>query len=207
VLEDRVAEVEVRDGRAVGVRLAGGAEVRAGTVVVAAGAWSRRVGGLPPEVAPRVRPVKGQTLRLRAAADLLRHVVRGAVRGNPVYLVPRADGEIVLGASSEEAGFDVRPRAGAVYDLLRDAQALVPELSEAEFVEVSTGLRPGSPDNAPLLGSAGLDGLVLATGHYRNGILLAPVTGDEIATLIVEGHATPIIAAFDPSRIRTEVRG
>jgi glycine oxidase len=207
LLEDRVAEVEVRDGRAVGVRLAGGAEVRAGTVVVAAGAWSRRIDGLPLEVAPRVRPVKGQTLRLRGTADLLRHVVRGAVRGNPVYLVPRADGEIVLGASSEEAGFDLRPRAGAVYDLLRDAQALVPELSEVEFVEVSTGLRPGSPDNAPLLGWSGLDGLVLATGHYRNGILLAPVTGDEIATLIVEGHATPVIAAFDPSRIRTEVRG
>jgi glycine oxidase len=205
LLEDRAAEVEVRDGRAVGVRLAGGAAIGAGTVVVAAGAWSRRIGGLPPELAPRVRPVKGQTLRLRGAADLLRHVVRGAVRGNPVYLVPRADGEIVLGASSEEAGFDARPRAGAVYDLLRDAQALVPELSEVEFVEVSTGLRPGSPDNAPLLGSGGLAGLVFATGHYRNGILLAPVTGDEIATLIVEGHATPVIAAFDPSRITTEV--
>ena len=132
-------------------------------------------------------------------------MVRGAVKGSPVYLVPRADGEIVVGASSEEAGFDVRPRAGAVYDLLRDAQSLVPELSEVEFVEVSTGLRPGSPDNAPLLGSGALDGLVLATGHYRNGILLAPVTGDEIANLIVDGRPTPRIAAFGPARNQTEV--
>jgi glycine oxidase len=152
-----------------------------------------------------VRPVKGQTVRLRGPVDLLGHVVRGAVRGSPVYLVPRADGGIVLGASSEEAGFDVRPRAGAVYDLLRDAQSLVPELSEVEFVEVSTGLRPGSPDNAPLLGYGILPGLVLATGHYRNGILLAPVTGDEIANLIVHGGPSPVIVAFDPQRGTMEV--
>jgi glycine oxidase len=204
LIEDRVAEVDTRGDRVVGAALAGGARMAAGTVVIAAGAWSRQLGGLPPGAAPLVRPVKGQTVRLRGPEDLLRHVVRGAVRGSPVYLVPRADGEIVLGASSEEAGFDVRPRAGAVYELLRDAQTLVPELSEVEFVEVSTGLRPGSPDNAPLLGPGALPGLVLATGHYRNGILLAPVTGDEIATLVVDGHVTPAIAAFDPRRDRTE---
>ncbi len=127
-------------------------------------------------------------------------MVRGTVRGHPVYLVPRADGEIVVGASSEEAGFDLRARAGAVYDLLRDAQALVPELSEAEFVEVSTSLRPGSPDNAPLLGLSGVDGLVIATGHYRNGILLTPVTADEIARLVVDGEVAKVIAPFDPRR-------
>jgi glycine oxidase len=174
----------------------------AGTVVIAAGAWSRQIGGLPPQAAPRVRPVKGQTLRLRGPEDLLRHVVRGAVKGSYVYLVPRADGEVVVGASSEEAGFDTKPRAGAVYELLRDAQTLVPELSEVEFVEVSTGLRPGSPDNAPLLGNGTLAGLVLATGHYRNGILLAPVTGDEIANLIVDGRPAPAIAPFAPERLR-----
>jgi glycine oxidase len=188
-----------------GAALVGGAHLFAGTVVIAAGAWSRQLGGLPPEATPRVRPVKGQTVRLRGPVDLLAHVVRGSVKGSPVYLVPRADGEIVLGASSEEAGFDQRPRAGAVYDLLRDAQSLVPELSEVEFVEVSTGLRPGSPDNAPLLGNGALEGLVLATGHYRNGILLAPVTGDEIAHLIVHGGPSPAIAAFDPRRGTTEV--
>jgi glycine oxidase len=144
-------------------------------------------------------------VRLRGPAGLLGHVVRGTVKGNRVYLVPRADGEIVLGASSEEACFDQRPRAGAVYDLLRDAQSLVPELSEVEFVEVSTGLRPGSPDNAPLLGNGALPGLVLATGHYRNGILLAPVTGDEIADLIIHNGPSPVIEAFDPMRGTTEV--
>lgn len=205
LVEDRVAEVELAGGRVAGAALAGGAHLAAGTVVICAGAWSRQIAGLHPQVAPRVRPVKGQTVRLRGPADLLGHVVRGAVKGSPVYLVPRADGEIVLGASSEEAGFDQRPRAGAVYDLLRDAQSLVPELSEVEFVEVSTGLRPGSPDNAPLLGNAALAGLVLATGHYRNGILLAPVTGDEIAHLIVHNGPSPVIAAFDPTRGTTEV--
>jgi glycine oxidase len=204
LIEDRVAEVEIRGDAVAGALLAGGARMAAGTVVIAAGAWSRQIGGLPPAAAPLVRPVKGQTVRLRGPEDLLRHVVRGAVRGSPVYLVPRADGEIVLGASSEEAGFDIRPRAGAVYELLRNAQTLVPELGEVEFVEVSTGLRPGSPDNAPLLGPGALHGLVLATGHYRNGILLAPVTGDEIATLVVDGRVTPAIAAFDPRRDRTE---
>jgi len=201
LIEDRVAEVTTGADRVTGAALAGGARMSAGTVVIAAGAWSRQIGGLPPGTAPRVRPVKGQTLRLRGPEDLLRHVVRGAVRSSHVYLVPRADGEVVVGASSEEAGFDTRPRAGAVYELLRDAQTLVPELSEVEFVEVSTGLRPGSPDNAPLLGNGTLAGLVLATGHYRNGILLAPVTGDEIANLIVDGRPGPVIAPFAPERL------
>jgi glycine oxidase len=127
-------------------------------------------------------------------------VVRGSVRGNPVYLVGRANGELVVGASSEEAGFDLRPRAGAVYELLRDAQTLIPELSEAEFVEVSTSVRPGSPDNAPLLGMSNVDGLVYATGHYRNGILLTPVTADEIANLVATGEASDVIAPFTPGR-------
>ncbi|HEY1486859.1 MAG TPA: FAD-dependent oxidoreductase, partial [Micromonosporaceae bacterium] len=106
----------------------------------------------------------------------------------------------VVGASSEEAGFDVRPRAGAIYELLRDAGTLVPELTEAEFVEVSTSLRPGSPDNAPMLGSSGLEGLVIATGHYRNGILLTPVTADEVSSLLMTGSPAEILAPFAPTR-------
>jgi glycine oxidase len=153
-----------------------------------------------------VRPVKGQTLRLRVNANLLRQVVRGSVKGNPVYLVPRVNGEMVIGASSEEAGFDLRARAGAVYDLLRDAQTLVPELSEAEFVEVSTSVRPGSADNSPLLGRADVSDLIIATGHFRNGILLAPVTADEIAKLVIDGDASDVIAPFAPSRLSFEAR-
>jgi glycine oxidase len=181
-----------------GVQLASGHRLSAGATVLAAGAWSRQVAG--PAVPVPVRPVKGQTLRLYTENGKFEQVIRGTVRGNPVYLVPRRGGEIVVGASSEEAGFDLRPRAGAVYDLLRDAQALVPELSEAEFVEVSTSLRPGTPDNAPLLGRSDVDGLVIATGHYRNGILLTPVTADEIARLVVDGEVSDVIKPFRPAR-------
>lgn len=205
IIATSVREIEVRGDRATGVMTTGGGRHPGGTVVLAAGAWSRQIGGLTKELAPRVRPVKGQTVRLRGPATLLRHVARGSVKGNAVYVVPRASGDLVVGASSEEAGFDQLPRAGAVYDLLRDAQTLVPELSEVEFVEVATSLRPGSPDNAPLLGPSGLSRLVFATGHYRNGILLTPVTADEIANLIVDGRTPAAIAAFDPRRASANV--
>ena len=196
----RVARIDATDDRVSGVTLADGTRLTGGHTVLAAGAWSRGIEGLPEDVRPPVRPVKGQTIRLRAAPDLLTHVVRGSVKGHHVYVVPRANGELVVGASSEEAGFDVRPRTGAVYDLLRDATALIPELSEVTFTEVSTSVRPGSPDNAPLIGPTRLDGLVIATGHYRNGILLTPVTADEITTLITDGTVPAILTAFAPDR-------
>jgi glycine oxidase len=167
-------------------------------VVVAGGAWS---GELDPAIP--LRPVKGQTVRLRTSDLPLAHVLRGSVRGNPVYLVPRDDGDLVVGATSEEAGFDLRPRAGAVHDLLRDAQALLPAVTEMELVEVSTGLRPATPDNAPLIGYGTYPGVVLATGHYRNGVLLAPVTADAVAGLVVDGTVAPEVAAFDPQRFST----
>lgn len=210
------ATVDVRGGRVVGVVLADGTRLGAGTVVLAAGAWSRHVAGVPAEFVPDVRPVKGQTLRLRLpGAARMNHVVRGSVKGVPVYVLPRGDGggphasegvagggEYVVGASSEEAGFDQTPRAGAVYELLRDAQSLLPELGEAVLAEVCTGLRPGSPDNAPVVGPSGLDGLVHATGHFRNGILLTPVTADGVAELIADGALPDALAPFVPSRFR-----
>jgi glycine oxidase len=197
------ATVDSHGGRAVGVVLADGTRLGAGTVVVAAGAWSQQLAGVPAEFAPAVRPVKGQTLRLRLPGPpRMEHVVRGSVKGVPVYVLPRADGEYVVGASSEEVGFDQSPRAGAVYELLRDAQSLVPELGEAVLAEVCTGLRPGSPDNAPLIGPSGVDGLVYATGHFRNGILLTPVTADGVAELITTGVLPDVLAPFAPSRFR-----
>jgi glycine oxidase len=200
----RVA-VDADDGvRVIGALTEAGERFSAGATVLAAGAWSRNIAGIPASALPPVRPVKGQTLRLRAPSGLLNHVVRGSVKGNPIYVVPRSDGELVIGASSEEAGFDVRPRAGAVYELLRDATTLVPELSEAEFVEVSTSLRPGSPDNAPMIGPSAVDGLVIATGHYRNGILLTPVTADEVAALIVSGSPSALLAPFAPTRFASK---
>jgi glycine oxidase len=188
--------------RVTGVLTDDGRQFSAGTVVLAAGAWSGVTDGLPDPAVPPVRPVKGQTLRLRGPRELLGHVVRGSVRGNPVYVVPRADGSLVVGASSEEAGFDVRARTGAVFDLLRDAQTLVPGLSETEFVEVSTSVRPGSPDNAPLIGPSPLPGLLYATGHYRNGILLTPLTADLVTGLITGTGAVPPVC--DPQRYAAE---
>jgi glycine oxidase len=204
IVARRVAELRCVADRAVGVGLDGGDVLDASTVVLAAGAWSARVAGVPD--AP-IRPVKGQTVHLRTGGPLLDHVVRGEVKGSSVYLVPRGDGRIVLGASSEEAGFDLRPRAGAVYELLRDAQSLVPVLGEAELVEVSTGLRPATPDNAPLIGPSSLRGLILATGHYRNGVLLTPVTADGIADLITGGSMPDALVPFTPARFHASEVG
>jgi glycine oxidase len=198
LLLGRAAELLVDGERVTGVTLAGGASLPAGTVVLAAGCWSRDLGGLAGELLPPVRPVKGQLLHLRGpAADPL---CRRNVRGLEVYVVPRADGRVVVGATVEEQGFDARVTAGAVHDLLRAALELLPDVAELELAETVAGLRPGSPDNAPLLGPAGVDGLVVATGHYRNGILLAPVTADAVAELLVSGRVPAAIAAFRPDR-------
>jgi glycine oxidase len=195
------AAVDVDGDRLRGVTLSDGTALSAGTVVLAAGSWSWQVEGVPRDALAPVRPVKGQTLRLTAPRDLqLRHIVRASVRGSAVYVVPRPDGRLVVGASVEEAGFDLRPRAGAVYELLRDAQSIVPELSEAVFDEVCTGLRPGSPDNAPIVGETGIPGLLHATGHYRNGILLSPLTADGIAGLIVDGTLPDALATSTAGR-------
>jgi glycine oxidase len=195
----------VEDDRVVGVD-----DVRTATVVLAAGCWSGSITGLPPDAVPPVRPVKGQILRLRADADrpLIGRSVRAVVRGRAVYLVPRSDGEIVLGATSEEMGFDRRTTVGATAELLADARQLLPGSSELELVEVAAGLRPGSPDNAPMIGPASIDGLMIATGHYRNGILLTPITADAVAARIADGRDDDRFAAFDPRRFaaRDDVR-
>ena len=190
------AALDVRADRVHGVQLADGTTISAGTVVLAAGAWSGRLADVG------VRPVKGQTVRLRVPGERpLTRVVRATVKGNQIYLVPRGDDRIVIGASSEEAGFDMRPRAGAVYELLRDAQSLVPELSEAMLDEVCTGLRPGSADNGPLIGTTDVAGLVCATGHYRNGILLTPITADAVAQIIADGTTPDAVVPFTPERV------
>jgi glycine oxidase len=180
VHREHVSEVTVSGGRADGVVLAGGTRLRAGSVVLACGWESGGIAGVPPAALPPVRPVKGQILRLHSPWPFLRVCVRGIVRGSSVYLVPRASGELVIGATQEELA-DTRVTAGGVWELLRDAHELVPGITELELAEVTAGLRPGTPDNAPVLGPCALPGLVLATGHFRSGILLAPVTADLIA--------------------------
>jgi glycine oxidase len=167
-------------------------DLDASTVVVAAGCGTAALTGLP------VRPVKGQVLRLRGEPGLLRHVLEATVDGRSVYIVPRADGEIVIGATQEERA-DWTVTAGGVYDLLRAAIELVPDLAECALVETLVGHRPGTPDNAPLLG-LWKDGVVVAAGHFRNGVLLAPVTADLIAELVVSGSADPVLDDFAPGR-------
>ncbi len=176
-----------------------GERLPAEQVVLAAGPWSGRIDGLPPGAAVPVRPVKGQILRLRdpAGAGLLRRVLR--FRGG--YLVPRGDGRYVLGATVEEQGFGLAPTAGGVYELLRDARELVPGISELEIDELSVGLRPGTPDNAPAIGRGAVPGLIWATGHYRNGILLAPLTAELVAGVLAGGQPDdPLLAACLPDR-------
>ncbi|MYW48146.1 FAD-dependent oxidoreductase, partial [Streptomyces sp. SID161] len=180
-----------------------GGALRAGQVVLAAGSLSGRLAGVPEALVPPVRPVKGQVLRLtvpRRYAPFLSRTVRAVVRGSHVYLVPRENGELVVGATSEELGWDTTVTAGGVYELLRDAHELVPGITELPLTETRAGLRPGSPDNAPLLGPSGLDGLLLATGHYRNGVLLTPVTGDVMAHALVTGGLPEEARAFTPRR-------
>ncbi|KUN25583.1 glycine oxidase [Streptomyces corchorusii] len=195
----------VRD-RAAGVTTADGTALRADRVVLAAGSLSGRLAGVPDELLPPVRPVKGQVLRLtvpRRYAPFLSRTVRAVVRGGQVYLVPRENGELVVGATSEELGWDTTVTAGGVYELLRDAHELVPGITELPLTETRAGLRPGSPDNAPLLGPSGLAGLLLATGHYRNGVLLTPVTGDVLAHALVTGELPQEARPFTPRRFGT----
>ncbi|NHC13295.1 glycine oxidase ThiO [Motilibacter sp. E257] len=200
LLPSRVEGLVVEDGRAMGVRLCDG-DLRAPAVVLALGAWSGRLPGLPPGTVP-VRPVKGQILRLRGE-PLLSGTVRGMVHGRAAYLVPQADGRLVVGATTDELGFDGRVTAGAVHDLLHDAAEIVPGVSELELVETLARWRPGTPDNAPLLGASALPGLVLATGHHRNGVLLAPVTADLVAELLATGQASPLLQRFSPQRFQS----
>jgi glycine oxidase len=192
----------IEDGKLVGVRCADGREHRAQRVVLAAGAWSGTAAWLPPEARPPVRPVKGQMLTLRGSPEL--RPCERIVVAERVYLVPRTDGRLIVGATVEERGFDVQVTAGGVHELLREAYRALPEISELELVETLAGLRPGSPDNAPLVGPWGIDGLLVASGHYRNGILMAPLTADAIAAHLASEPPPPAAKPAHPGRFAGE---
>ncbi len=154
-------------------------------VVVALGAWSGGIEGLPKDAGVDVRPVKGQIMRLRDPAGP--GLLEGVVRFEGGYLVPRGDGRYVLGATMEERGFEPDATAGGVYELLRDAHELVPGVSELHIEEIGVGYRPSTPDNVPVIGPGAIEGLTWATGHHRNGILLAPLTA-ELVTRSLAGR-------------------
>lgn len=195
-----VAFVADHVARLTGTRLTtvGGTELAGDAVVAATGSWVPPIelGGAP--VALPVRPVKGQIVRVRGVPGAV--LPTRTVRGPGVYVIPRETGEIAIGATSEERGYDTTVTAGGVHDLLHDAWELLPGLAEATFVEAVAGLRPGTPDNAPLIGRLGPAGPVVATGHYRHGVLLAPVTADAVASLVLDGVVDPLVAPFDPAR-------
>jgi glycine oxidase len=193
---DEVSEALLEGERIEGVRTAGGEELQAGAVVLATGAWSGAAEWLPEAARPPVRPVKGQILELRAPGG--EPPCGRIVASEQIYLVPRPDGRLIVGATTEERGFDTTVTAGGVHELLREAYRLLPDVAEMELVEAMAGLRPGTPDNLPLIGPGALEGLVLACGHYRNGILLAPLTGDAVADLLHTGQLPGSVAPANP---------
>ena len=223
-VHDRVTEVRIHGGKVCGVRLAGagadgpgvGADgaassadggIDCATVVIAAGYASGQIAGLPGPLRGVVRPVKGQLLRLRHPTGMppvLSHTVRAVVRGTDVYLVPRADGEMIVGATSEERGPDRTVTAGAVHDLLRDAMSVLPVTSELALAETCAGLRPGTPDNGPVVGATGIVGLLMATGHYRNGILLSAVTADAAVAFLTGQRPALEWEPFSPRRFMVQ---
>jgi glycine oxidase len=192
-----VDAVDVAAGRVCGLS-AGGRHMRAEMVLLAAGPWSREIPGLPEVAKPPVRPIKGQMLALRMnrAQPLLRHVVWAP----KLYMVPRCDGRLLIGGTVEEKGFDRDVTAGGLFALLEGAWRAVPAVEELPVDEVWVGFRPGSRDDAPLVGLSTTPGLAVATGHHRNGILLAPVTADLMAQAIISGDTPEILRPFSPDR-------
>jgi len=180
-----------------GVRLTDGSEHFAPVVIVAAGPESGRAAWLPEAIRPPIRPVKGQVIELKGDPD--NPVISRITGSERVYVAPRRDGRLFLGATVEEMGFDSRVTAGGVHELLREGYRLIPEIAELEFLGALVGFRPGTPDNLPLIGPLA-DGLILAAGHYRNGILLAPLTASAVAGLARGERLSGPVAAGDPSR-------
>lgn len=193
-----ITRIDIAAGRVHGVVLADRLHI-ADVVVLAAGAWSRQIAGLPVSALPPVRPVKGQMLALQMNREepLARHVIWAP----KCYLVPRIDGRLLVGATTEEKGFDAHLTAGGVMALLEAAWRTLPNIEELAIDEMWTGFRPGSRDDAPILGPVSdVEGLVVATGHHRNGILLAPITAQTMTDFILRGTIDERIARFGLDR-------
>ncbi|MFP6730835.1 MAG: glycine oxidase ThiO [Alphaproteobacteria bacterium] len=197
-------EVIHEGGRVTGLRLED-ENLEADTVIVAAGPWSRDIPGRPEALRPPVRPLKGQMLAVQMprGAPLLDHVVWGS----DIYLVPRSDGRLLIGATVEEMGFDPSLTAGGMMDLLREAWEVLPGIYDLPIIESWVGFRPASRDDAPILGPTALAGLIMATGHHRNGILLAPITAQTIADCVLTGETPASILPFTLDRFMAREAG
>ncbi|HEY2258896.1 MAG TPA: glycine oxidase ThiO [Solirubrobacteraceae bacterium] len=200
-----VRGIELADDRVTGLVLADGERLRARNVVIAAGVWSDELEGIPPAARVPLRPVKGQIIRLHdpAGPGLLTRVIRMGAS----YIVPRGDGRYVIGATQEERGFDTTVTAGAAFELLRDASELVPGISELVIDEMTAGLRPGTPDNLPVIGPSLVEGLHWAVGHRRGGILLAPMTAHSICSSLLGERRDPAMVPFAPGRFAPTAAG
>lgn len=197
LVEHEPVEAVVPDEHTPAVILAKGHRVEASHVIIAAGAWSRSIAGLEADHRPAVRPVKGQMIQMQMALPFeLSHVVWG----RHAYLAPKRSGRLLLGATMEERGFDRTVTAGGLYTLLEAGWRMVPGIYDLEVTDTWAGLRPGSRDNDPLLGPSAAPGVFFATGHYRNGILLTPVTAQEMARMVLTGETSPWLAPFSPLR-------
>ncbi len=197
-----VEGIVIKDGTLTGVSAEDGTQ-KCDVVVLAAGCWSTQIKGIPESVRPPIRPVKGQMLALQMEEGVEVKTVIRTVRAKyptSVYLVPRNDGRLIVGATSEEMGFDTRLTVGGVFELLRGAWEAVPGVYELPILDTWAGLRPGSRDNAPILGKTPVENLIYATGHYRNGILLTPITAYEISKLIMTDETSEAIEPFQLSR-------
>jgi glycine oxidase len=191
-----VTDLDFRSGRFQGAR-SGERSFPANRLVVAAGAWSGLLPGLPEDLRPPVRPVKGQIFAVRSPGpEFLRHFIRTP----QVYIAPKSDGRIVIGATVEEMGFNRDLTAGGLYSLLRGAWDALPGVYELPIHEMWCGFRPGSRDNAPMLGETRIPGVFMATGHHRNGILFTPATAIYMSRLLLEGKVPEPLRPFSPQR-------
>jgi glycine oxidase len=198
----RVSRIVIDGDSVVGVEV-NGEGVEADVVVLAAGAWSGMIGGLPEDVVPPVRPIRGQIMRLKRTADFAtKHVVRGP----RAYLLPKDDGTVVVGATQEEAGFDATATAGGIKGILENAWEMVPSIYDLPIERIEVGLRPGTRDHLPLIGPTRIRGLIMATGHFRHGILFAPTTADAVCSGIMTGNFGSDVAAFAPDRFASAGR-
>jgi glycine oxidase len=169
-----------------GVELSDGSRLSSDAILVAAGIGTPQISGLEAAGLPEIRPVKGHILRLgpTGGPPLLTRTVRALVRGRSIYMVPRPDRTVVVGATMEERGADTSVQAGAVHQLLSDARDIIPGIDELELLEAQAGLRPATPDNTPVIGWTDLPGVAVASGHFRNGMLLAPSTAATVVGLL-----------------------
>ncbi|MEJ5350930.1 MAG: glycine oxidase ThiO [Melioribacteraceae bacterium] len=193
-----VDEIKLYNNKVVGIKVNNSfIDTSNSKVILAAGSWSKKIEGLSEEILPPVRPVKGQIISLNMNGSFkLTHIIRAP----DVYLTPKSDGRLLVGASSEEKGFDLNPTAGEIMWLLRRAWEAVPYVYELSINELSVGLRPGSRDNAPIIGQSKIENLYYATGHYRHGILLTPITAYGMKELIMTNTIIDYIKPFQPSR-------